>query len=192
MALAGDEGAGGCFDDVVGDGVELVDLQDASDLGEEAFEEAEVASGDAFDRGDGLGVGEVFGVESAAEALPVAGQDEQQLRCTKVLGQVLANGEDVRMSTSRRRYSAQFKDEAVQMVVRTGTSIAQVARDLGVNEGTLGNWVHLWKQDHPDPEPEVTEFDREKMVRIEAENRKLRMENEFLKKAAAFFARTQD
>src|SRR5699024_12040885 len=59
-------------------GVELVDLQDASDLGEEAFEEAEVASGDAFDRGDGLGVGEVFGVESAAEALPVAGQGEQR------------------------------------------------------------------------------------------------------------------
>ena len=73
-----DESAGGCFDDVVGDGVELVDLQDASDLGEEALEEAEVASGDAFDRGDRLGVGEVFGVEGAAEALLVAGQDEQQ------------------------------------------------------------------------------------------------------------------
>lgn len=43
-----------------------------------SIEEAEVASGDAFDRGDGLGVGEVFGVEGAAEALPVAGQDEQQ------------------------------------------------------------------------------------------------------------------
>jgi len=114
------------------------------------------------------------------------------LGCIKVLGQVLPNGEDVRMSTSRRRYSAQFKDEAVQMVVQTGQPIAQVARDLGINEGTLGNWVHLWKQDHPDPEPEVTEFDREKMARIEAENRKLRMENEFLKKAAAFFARTQD
>ena len=63
VALAGDEGAGGCFDDVVGDGVELVDLQDASDLGEEAFEDAEVTAGDAFDRGDGLRVGEVFGVE---------------------------------------------------------------------------------------------------------------------------------
>ena len=48
MALAGDERAGGCFDDVVGDGVELVDLQDASDLGEEAFEEAEVAPGETL------------------------------------------------------------------------------------------------------------------------------------------------
>jgi len=49
------------------------------------------------------------------------------------------------------------------MVVQTGQPIAQVARDLRVNEGTLGNWVHLWKLDHPDPEPEVTVFDREKM-----------------------------
>jgi len=108
------------------------------------------------------------------------------------VGQVLPNGEDVPMSTNRRRYSAQFKDEAVQMVIHTGQPIAQVARDLGVNEGTLGNWVHLWRLDHPEPEPEVTEFDREKMNRLEAENRRLKLENEFLKKAAAFFARTQD
>jgi transposase-like protein len=46
--------------------------------------------------------------------------------------------------------------------------------------------------DQPDPEPEVQEFDRARMAIIEAENRKLRMENEFLKKASAFFARTQD
>ena len=78
VALVGDEGAGGCFDDVVGDGVELVDLQDASDLGEEALEEAEVASGDAFDRGDGLGVGEVFGVEVLAEGASPAFEDEDQ------------------------------------------------------------------------------------------------------------------
>ena len=112
--------------------------------------------------------------------------------CTKVLGQVLWNGEDVPMSSSRRRYSAQFKDEAVQMVVRTGSSIAQVARDLGINEGTLGHWVQVWRLDHPEPEPEVTEFDREKMARLESENRRLKLENEFLKKAAAFFAREQD
>ena len=112
--------------------------------------------------------------------------------CTKVLGQVLLNGEDVPMSSSRRRYSAQYKDEAVQMVVRTGSSIAQVARDLGINEGTLGHWVALWRLDHPEPEPEVTDFDREKMSRLESENRRLKLENEFLKKAAAFFAREQD
>ena len=76
MALAGDQGAGGSFDDVVGDGVQLVDLEDAVDLREEPFEEAEVAAGDAFDGGDGLGVGEVVRVESPAESLPVAVEDE--------------------------------------------------------------------------------------------------------------------
>lgn len=67
-----DEDAGGGFDDVIGDGLKLVDLEYSVDLGEEAFEEAEVAARDAFDRGDGLRVGEVVGVEVSAEAFPVA------------------------------------------------------------------------------------------------------------------------
>ena len=74
-----DEGASGGFDDVVSDGLQLVDLQDAFDLGEESLEEAEVAAGDAADRGDGLGVGEVVGVERLAEGAPVALEDEEQL-----------------------------------------------------------------------------------------------------------------
>ncbi len=49
----------------------MVDFEYAVDLGEEAFEESEVAAGDAFDGGDGLGVGEVVGVEGAAEVFPV-------------------------------------------------------------------------------------------------------------------------
>lgn len=61
--VADDEGAGGCFDDVVGDGFELVDLQYAGDLGEEPLEEAEVSARDPFDRGDCLSVGEVVRVE---------------------------------------------------------------------------------------------------------------------------------
>lgn len=77
--VADDEDAGSGFDDVVGDGVELVDLEDPVDLGEEPFEQAEVASGDAFDGGDCLGVGEVVRVESSAEALPVAVEDEEEL-----------------------------------------------------------------------------------------------------------------
>jgi hypothetical protein len=52
--VADDEGAGGCFDDVVGDGFELVDLQYTGDLGKEAFEEPKVAAGGAFDGVKGL------------------------------------------------------------------------------------------------------------------------------------------
>jgi transposase-like protein len=40
----------------------------------------------------------------------------------------------------RRKFSPQFRAEAVQMVIETGKPIAVVARDLGINEGTLGNW----------------------------------------------------
>ena len=72
-----DQGALCGFDDVVGDGVEFVDLQDPLDLGEEAFEEPEVAAGDPCDGCDGLGVGEVVGVEGLAEGSPVSLEDEQ-------------------------------------------------------------------------------------------------------------------
>jgi hypothetical protein len=61
--VADDEGNCGCFDDVVGDGFELVDLQYTGDLREETLEEPEVAAGDPLDRGDCLGVSEVVGVE---------------------------------------------------------------------------------------------------------------------------------
>ena len=77
-SVANDEDAGRCLDDVVGDGLELVDSENARDLREEAFQESEVPAGDSFDGGDGLGVGEVVGVESAAEAFPVTIEDEEE------------------------------------------------------------------------------------------------------------------
>jgi long-chain acyl-CoA synthetase len=76
--VADDEDAGCGFDYVVGDGVELVDLQYTVDLGEESFEESEVAAGDAFDGGDRLRVGEVVRVEDLAESFPMAVEDEQE------------------------------------------------------------------------------------------------------------------
>ena len=94
------------------------------------------------------------------------------------------------MAEKRRKFSPQFKAEAVQMVVGTDRSIAQVARDLGVVEQTLGNWVKAWRDANPEPEPGVSPVERARMNELEEEVRRLRMENEFLKKAAAFFART--
>ncbi len=95
------------------------------------------------------------------------------------------------MPGQRRKFSPQFRAEAVQMVIETGKPVAEVARDLGVNDGTLGNWVKAWRDAHPDTEPELSPIERARMTELEEENRRLRMENEFLKKAAAFFARTQ-
>ena len=95
------------------------------------------------------------------------------------------------MPEQRRKFSPQFKAEAVQMVLETGKPIAEVARDLGIHDGTLGNWVNAWRRDHPEPERQLTPVERARVSELEEENRRLRMENEFLKKAAAFFARTQ-
>lgn len=100
------------------------------------------------------------------------------------------------MSTPRpkREFSDQYKADAVAMVLELGKSRAQAARDLGINESTLGKWVskaagtegsgrgsHLRA---PNPQSQ----DPYEMAR---ELERLRQENAFLKKAAAFFAREQ-
>jgi transposase-like protein len=95
------------------------------------------------------------------------------------------------MSLARRRFSPQFKAGAVQMVLETGKSVALVARELGVVETTLGNWVAAWRRENPEPEQSLTPTERAHVAELEDEVRRLRMENEFLNKAAAFFARTQ-
>jgi transposase-like protein len=94
------------------------------------------------------------------------------------------------MPEQRRQFSAQFKAEAVQMVIESGRPIAQVARDLGIHDATLGNWVNAWRREHPEPEPSLSPTERVRVKEMEEEIRRLRMENEFLKKAAVFFART--
>lgn len=95
------------------------------------------------------------------------------------------------MARSRRKFSPQFKAEAVQFVIQTGRPVAEVARELGIHEGTLGNWVSQWRADNPEPEKALSPVERARVAEMEDEIRKLRMENEFLKKAAAFFAKTQ-
>lgn len=77
------------------------------------------------------------------------------------------------------------------MVIDGPRPIAHVARELGLNEATLGNWVKAWRKDHPDSEEALTLPERARLRELEREIRELRMHNEFLKKAAAFFASEQ-
>lgn len=89
----------------------------------------------------------------------------------------------------RKKYTPEFREEAVRMVLDSSRPIAHVARDLGLNEGTLGNWVNNYKKEHgPDEEPELSVNERARLRELEAENRELKMKAEFLGKAAAFFA----
>ena len=78
----------------------------------------------------------------------------------------------------------------MKMVIETSRPIAEVARDLGINEGTLGNWVTKYRDEHP-PSEELTITERARLKELEKEVRELRMERDFLKKAAAFFAKEQ-
>jgi transposase len=84
------------------------------------------------------------------------------------------------MPGRRRKFSPQFKAEAVQLVIETGKPIAEVARDLRVNDGTLGNWVKAWRD--ANPEPELSPVERARMKELEEENPRLRMENELTRK----------
>ena len=89
----------------------------------------------------------------------------------------------------KKSFSPEFKDEAVKMVIETSRPIARVAKELGINEGTLGNWVAAYRRDHAGEEPPLIVSERARLREAERENRELKMENEFLKKAAADFAR---
>jgi transposase len=88
----------------------------------------------------------------------------------------------------RRKFSPEFKDEAVKMVIDSSRPIAEVAREIQVNEGTLGNWVNKYRVEHADEEPPLSMSDRARLRELERENRELKMKAEFLGKAAAFFA----
>lgn len=93
------------------------------------------------------------------------------------------------MGMTKARFSAPFKHEAVKMVVEESRPIAQVARELSIHAGTLGHWVDQYRSEHPVTEEPLKASERIRLKELEAENRELRMKNEFLGKAAAFFAR---
>ena len=93
------------------------------------------------------------------------------------------------MARKYHKFSPEFKDEAVKLVIDGSRPIAQVARELGIHEGTLGNWVNQYRREHAGDEPPLDVSERGRLREAERELRELRMENEFLKKAAAYFAR---
>ena len=93
------------------------------------------------------------------------------------------------LARPKKNYSPEFREEAVKLVIETSRPIAQVAKELGIHEGTLGNWVNTYRREHVGDEPALTVSERARLRELERETRELRMENEFLKKAAAYFAK---
>ena len=84
------------------------------------------------------------------------------------------------MSRKYRKFSPEFRAEAVRLVIENSRPITQVARELGVNDGTLGSWVKQYRDEHSDEEPPLTPAERIQLAEAQRELRELRMENEFL------------
>jgi transposase len=93
------------------------------------------------------------------------------------------------MPKNRRSFTPEYKDEAAKMVIELSRSVASVAREVGINEQTLRNWVNAYRKAHAGEEPPLAISERARLRELEKENRELRLEKEFMGKAAAFFAR---
>jgi transposase-like protein len=93
------------------------------------------------------------------------------------------------VSSQRGKYSPEFKDAAVREVIDNSRTIAEVARSLDVVEQTLGNWVKAYRELHAGEDPELSVSQRARIKELERENRELKLENEFLGKSVAFFAK---
>jgi transposase len=87
-----------------------------------------------------------------------------------------------------RKYTAEFKERAVQLAVESDQAIAQTARDLGVNENTLHTWIGKYHRAERQEKEVNDEHVYEELKRLRKENTRLKEEREILKKAAAYFA----
>ncbi len=90
------------------------------------------------------------------------------------------------MPQAHRRYSPDFRAEAVRLVL-SGVDVSRVSKDLGVNDQSIRNWVKQYQADHGQTDG-LTTAEREELRQLRREVRVLRQERDILKKAAAFFA----
>jgi len=95
------------------------------------------------------------------------------------------------MTASRRRFSQEFKDELCREVINTSKSIKDVATAYGVGPETLRNWLIKHREANGGTDTDLTLPERARLKELERENRELKAEALFLKKAAAYFAREQ-
>ena len=92
------------------------------------------------------------------------------------------------MPRQKRVFTPEYRAEAVQLVLAADKPVAQIARDLGIGESTLGNWVSRAQECGVVQDKPLDVNERAELKRLREEYRVVKMERDFLKKAAAFFA----
>jgi transposase len=90
---------------------------------------------------------------------------------------------------ARRRFDREFKEGAVRIVRESERPIAQVARELGINEGTLGNWVGQDRRARERGDGGLSEGERAELVRLRRENAELAMQRDVLKRSVALWVK---
>ncbi len=88
---------------------------------------------------------------------------------------------------TRRKYTEDFKRDAVTLVTEQGYKISEAARSLDINDNLLRRWQQQFEEETSGTRLNANE--REELMRLRKENRKLRMEKEILKKASQYFAK---
>jgi transposase len=92
--------------------------------------------------------------------------------------------------TTRKKYSDEFKQEAVRLAVETDKPKSQIARELGIGESLLYSWIDKYDEAKSvGMTPEQLKAEREEVRQLKSELKRLKTENEILKKAAAYFAK---
>jgi transposase len=92
---------------------------------------------------------------------------------------------------TRRSFTREYKEQAVSLHLDSGRSIAEVARSIGIHEMTLGKWVKAARASGQTQEKDLSETERAELDRLRKDNAVLRMERDFAKKVAAWFAKEQ-
>ena len=87
---------------------------------------------------------------------------------------------------TRRRFSDEFKEEAVKLITEQGYKVSEASRNLDINASMLRRWQ---RELSPESDGSIDADEKAELQRLRKENKTLRMEREILKKAAAFFAK---
>lgn len=88
-----------------------------------------------------------------------------------------------------KRFSEEFKKEAVDLILIQGMKANQVCEDLGVSRASIDKWLKIERDRNKDPES-LNETERNELKRLRKETHVLRMERDLLKKTAIYFAKT--